>query len=212
VPNEETRNAAVMHRRVALGVIVGMLVIAVGVVAALGGFAYRASQSVYVPLGQEIDNGEMVFLPDSATVQYDPQNDTQPWEIIAYMKVRNPQSDSLPPIGTWSANIVGVDPSTRAVTESANVYLGTPSVDGNGLGSISRSNVPPDNQWIDMQVKFNPDPSFQPGQTYLVGFQQMRYAVTILFGYTTDKEWAGNPFARPVIVELPLKRLPDAVD
>lgn len=199
----------VTRRRVALGVVVGILVVAVVVVAALGGFAYRSSQSVYVPLGQEIDNGEMVFLPESATVQYDSSSETYPWRIIAYLKVRNPQADALAPIPVFAGNIAGIDPQTRATSDVSSTYLGTPTDDNNGLGSTARQNVPPDNQWLDMQVTFKPDPSFKPGQTYMVGFQQMRYAVTLLFGYSTQKEWAGDPFARPAIVELPLTRLAD---
>ena len=201
----------VVHRRVALGVFVGVLVVAVGVVALLGGFDRRATNAVNVSLGSEIDNGQMIYLPESATVQYHPDSDTHPWEVIIYMKVRNPQPDPMEPIGTWSStSIRGLDPATRLIAASNGFYLGTPPPDQDGFRQGDRYYVPPDNQWMDMQVQVYPDVSFQPGSGYMVAFRPLQYAQVYAFGYSSQEDWTVNSYARNITVALPLTRLPDA--
>ncbi|MCL2652982.1 MAG: hypothetical protein FWD63_04240 [Propionibacteriaceae bacterium] len=197
-----------VRRRVILGVVVGVLVIAVGVLALLGGFAARKSTTVTVPLGQEVDNGEMVFLPVSATLQFRTKDDTTPWEIVIQMKVRNPQTESLRPMDTWSDNIVGVDPSNRNVTTVYATYLGTPPP-GDSASNSGRRSVPPDNKWMDMNIRIRLDATYVPQQTYMVGFRPMVYSTSMAYGLSSEKEWHTTPYKRAQLVKLPLTSLPD---
>lgn len=200
---------AVVHRRVAVAVVVGVLVVAVGVVALLGGFQQRGSNNISVPLGQEVDTGMLVYLPISATVQYKTKADTKPWEIIITMKVRNPQTESLVAVDSMNPNVAGADPQTRLIASAGRVLLGAQPPGDSLFNNSPRSFVPPDNQWMDMRVVVNPAPSYVPGSTYIAVFRPMEYTASAAYGYSADKSWNVNSFARYLTVTVPLTRLPD---
>ncbi|MCL2652979.1 MAG: hypothetical protein FWD63_04225 [Propionibacteriaceae bacterium] len=200
---------AVTRRRVAFGVIVGVLVIAVGVVALLGGFQHRKADSVAVPLGQEIDTGMMVYLPESATVQFKTESDTAPWEVIITMKVRNPQAESLQPVNTASPNVLGGDPNTGAIANPKRVLLGATPPGDSVFSQSPRGFVPPDNRWMEMRLVVNPAPSYVPGSTYIAVFRPMKYSASTAYGYSSDKSWRINSQSRALTVAVPLTRLPD---
>jgi len=198
-----------LRRRIGGGIVAGVVVLAVAVIALLGGFGARTSTVIRVPAGQQIDTGMLVYLPESATVTYRPTNEDRPWEVVITMKVRNPQAQSLRAV-IVPANVIGVDPRTRLTAESGSFSLSWAGVDTSSFTVTSRYLVPPDNDWMVLQLRQYPAVTFEPGQTYMVAFRQMEYTVTAAYGYSNVKNWSVNSFARSFLAEVPLTRLPDA--
>ena len=201
-----------VRRRVAIAAATGLIIAAVITGVALGGLNPRKSQALPVPLGEAVDTGMMVYLPESATVTYHTTAATNPWEVIISMKVRNPQATSLAPVDSMTPSVFGVDPRTRLIAQGSSYYLGVPPEDEQVFMSSDRQLVPPDDEWIDMRLQVYPDASFVPGSTYIVGLRPMQFRVTTLYGYSQEKSWAPALSARTYTVEVPLTRLADTDD
>jgi len=197
------------RRRIGVGVVAGLVVVALIVVAVLGGFRFRSSGTLPIPLGTEIDTGMMIFVPQSATVTFHTNMTEKPWEIVISLKVRNPKAEALRPLVASGNNILGVDPRTRLIASSPSDSLFWDAPEGDDFTYSGRSLVPPESDWMHLRLRVRHDNSFEPGDTYLVALRQMQFRATAHYGYSDAKSWAPNRFARIYTVEVPLTRLPD---
>jgi len=195
------------RRRVGVGVVAGVVVAVLVVIAALGGFEFRRSGTLPMPLGTEIDTGMMIYVPESATVTFLTKTSGNPWEIVISLRVRNPQTEALEPLVDSARNVMGVDPRTRTIADGTSYSLGWDAPDS--FIRTDRQLVPPESDWMHMNLRLRHDESFEPGDTYLVAIRLMQFRTTAFYGYSDTKTWAPNRFARIYTIEVPLTWLPD---
>jgi len=191
------------RKRRALLVFVSVLAIAAAVVLAAGGLGESSSTAITMQPGDEIDEGMMIFTVSSATAEYQEFNSA--WRVVVTGKVRNPNSESLDPIDTMYGNVMGVDRATGQYDTAWVKCLGASMDDG----YCDRYVVPPDSEWMDIQLRFNMEEPYTPSDTFQIVFRPMEYRVAAVLGISSDKEWAPVRGARNFVVYVPLTRLPD---
>jgi hypothetical protein len=173
----------------------GVLVAAIGIVGALGGFEQRSDHR-QLPAGTEIDANNLVFTLDHATAQ---RTTSGGWTVVVFGQVRNPHAEPLAPIVGDYGNLV-VRPAVRLQSAAVSAFtLG---------GTWRRAYVPPTNRPIPFEASFTLDPQDQLGDTMDCAVFTMEYTDPTILGLGTGPYWNVDSYARVQYATLPLTLLP----
>jgi hypothetical protein len=178
------------------------VLLAIGVVVGLGGFAERTDNLVSAAPGAEIDSHNLVFTISGATLQLVPNfSDEAEWKIQVRGSVRNPNDEALAPLLGPTGNFVLHDAASGLTAEPGPVKLGE---------SFHRDLVPPGNSTLPMTLTFTLPPEYVAKSGIELGVAQMEHTANTVLGLN-DKElvWNVDSYAPLSIVRLPLTRLPD---
>lgn len=185
-----------------------VVVVVVGLVAALGGFDRRQVRWLIAQPGAEVDAGNLVFTLDSATLQFLTAATDQPWRVVVAGTVRNPHGRTLAPRTGAYGNLAGIDraASPVSVAEEWTAGLGPSSPD---TSYNRRQVVPPDNRPMRFTATFR-FADIAATDTFEIGVTPMEYTANTILGLSDDKQWNPDSYALPTSVTVPLTRLPDA--
>ncbi|MCE1173961.1 MAG: hypothetical protein LWW77_05045 [Propionibacteriales bacterium] len=180
--------------RLVVGV-AAVLIAAIGIVAALGGFEQRADHLQLAP-GTEIDANNLVFSLEHATAQ---RTSSGSWTVVVSGQVRNPHPEPLAPIvGDYGNLVVRPAVHTQAAVVSA-FALG---------GTWRRAYVPPTNRPIPFEATFTLDGQDQLGDTMDCAVFSMEYTDPTILGLGSGPYWNVDSYARVQYATLPLTVLP----
>lgn len=181
--------------RVVTAVVAGVLVLAVAVVALLGGFRQRTDLLTRVPVGTMITTGPYEVTLTRATVQH--RTDAEEWEVVASGTVRTTGTTSIDPPSGDAGFLFARSAAGGEVRSSRSITLGDP------VGSESQDTLTPGLPPVPWSVSFRYDAA--PGDELLLAVDDQEYTTAYLFG--DDKSWVNTNRASTMV--LPLEPLPD---
>jgi hypothetical protein len=177
-------------------VMVSALVASVALIWALGGFESRRDY-IWLPPGQDMDAGNLVFVLNSATAR---RNYSGDWDIRVSGTVRNPHNEALGPKYGADGNLVV---SAAYGTESG-------TLDWARLGGSSdRTLVPPSNRPIDLLAVFTIKGRYPLGDTLFCGVSKMEYSDAVILGLGSGPYWHTDSAARFLATRLPVTIVKD---
>lgn len=182
------------------------VVVAIGLVAAFGGFERRQVRAISVQPGAEIDARNLVFRLDSATVQYLTKSGSEPWKVVVSGSVRNPHQETLAPITGPYGNLVGFqDGAEPGVTGDYYARFGPENPE---ITVAGRRVVPPTDQWLTLTATFRFD-KFPESDTFEVRVVPMEFTPNTILGLNDTPNWNVDSYSLPTSVVLPLTRIAD---
>ena len=191
-----------VHSLLSLWPWIAVLVV-VGLVVGLGGFARRTDQLLPAELDSEIDSHNLVFTINSATLQAVPRlAGAMEWKVQVAGTVRNPNDEALAPILGSSGNFLLPDAATGLNAEPETVALGD---------SSHRYRVPPGNTTMSLSIAFTLPADYVPRPVIELAVAPMEHTANTVLGLNDDElAWNLDSFAPMSLVRLPLTRVPDA--
>lgn len=191
---ERAEAAARLRRgRIATAVVVGVLVLAVGVVALLGGFERRQDLITRVPAGSVITTGPYEVTLASATVQHTTSQDE--WDVVVTGTARTTGDTSIAPSTGNNAFVYAKDVRSGEAQP----------LDASRIGQASSfenvDNLTPGLPPVPWQLTF----TFQqdPGDDILLAVFQQEYTTLYIFG--DEMGWRATADASTMT--MPLERL-----
>ena len=179
------------------------LLLIIGLVLGLGGFARRTDNLTAADLGAEIDSHNLVFTITSATLQKVPNSGGgNKWKVEAAGSVRNPNDDALYPILGSTGNFVVHDRSSGLTADPDSVLIGD---------SSNRQLVPPGNTSLPMRVAFTLPEAYVPQRGIELAIAQMEHTDNAVLGLGGgQRAWNVDSYAPLSLLKVPLTRLRDA--
>ncbi|HEY3337855.1 MAG TPA: hypothetical protein VGK18_05095 [Propionicimonas sp.] len=179
------------------------VLVVIGLVVGLGGFARRTDMLRPAEPGTEIDSHNLVFTINTATLQaVAPITGDTEWKVQVYGLVRNPGDEALAPILGPNGNFVLHDATSGLIAEAETVTLGA---------SGRRALVPPGNTTLPMTIDFTLPAGYAPQAEVELAVAQMEHTANAVLGLNDGElVWNIDSYAPASLLRLPLTRLPDA--
>ena len=180
-----------------------LLIAALVVVLASGGFSRRTDLATPAALGQELDCTDLVFTFERATAQHVVSSYADPyWEVVVLDTVRYPQDESLAPISGGYGHFSFRDPRTRQISQ----WDGQLILDDD----VNRSYVPPGNAVMTLSLISRFPDSYLPGTELDMGVNRMEHTDNVVFGLGGGhKNWNIDSSASSWVLKLPVTTLPE---